>query len=166
MSILQTIETDIGMGAQKTEAWVVSELAKGWAALKALEAEGAQVLQTAAVDVENVFAWVKSHQSGLLSLLQEALTGVAALGVLAPQAAPAVAGATTAIDAATAAIDALSAATVTGSTPLSTLTNAYQAGNDAATAVKTALKAISTPGSVVPHGQAKKAAAPAAPAAS
>lgn len=147
MSLLSIFEAD----AQKTEAWVVAEIAKGWTALQTAE-------QTVVVDIEAIFGWVKAHQASLLTTFQDALTGIALVGTLDPGAAPVVAGATTAIDAATAAIDVLSSSVVAGSTPLSTITNAYAATKNAANAVSTALQAATKQGAV------KAPATPAAPA--
>ena len=118
---------------QKDEQWVVAEIAKGWQALQAAE-------QTAVVDVQNVVGWIQAHQQQILTLFQGVLADAAVIGSIIPQAAPAVQAATIAIDAATAAIDVAAKGVTAGSTPLSTLANAYQLGKDAASAVNTVLK--------------------------
>jgi hypothetical protein len=129
-SAVAAVEADIGKGEQ----WVVSEIAKGWQALQTAE-------QTAALDVESLFAWIGAHQQDILTLFQGVLTDLIAIGSIIPQAAPVVATATTAIDAATAAVDVLSQGITAGSTPLSTVANAYQSVKNAQTAVNAVLKA-------------------------
>jgi len=119
--------------ALKDEQWVVNEIAVGWQTLQKAE-------QTVAVDVQNIFAWLQAHHADILALFQGVLSGAAAIGSLLPQTAPAVSVATTAIDAATAAIDQLSKGITAGTTPLSTITNAYHVVKDAQTAVNNVLK--------------------------
>jgi len=129
MSFLTNIESVL----QKDEQWVVNEIAKGWKALQTAE-------QTVATDVLSVFQWIQAHQQDILALFQGVLTDLAAIGSIIPQTAPAVATATTAIDAATAAIDTLAGGINKGSTPLSTVANAYQAVKSAQNAVNAVLK--------------------------
>ena len=118
----------------KDETWVVSELAKGWAALQADET-------TAETDILGIFSWLNTYHSQIISVASTALNGLATIGALIPQTAPMVATATTAIDAATAAIDVLSKGIQKGSTPLSTAVNAYHAVKTAQSAVNVVLKA-------------------------
>lgn len=128
-SFVAKVEADLGKGEQ----WVVSEIAKGWQALQSAE-------QTAAVDVQSLFAWISAHHQDVLALFSGVLTDLAAIGSVIPQTAPAVAVATTAVDAATAAIDVLSKGITAGSTPLSTIANAYHSVKDAQVAVTAVLK--------------------------
>lgn len=133
MSLLANLEALI----QKDEQWVVAEIAKGWQALQTAE-------QTAAIDIENLFKWISTHQQDILNLFQGVLSDLATVGSIIPQAAPIIATATTAIDAATAAVDVLSKGVTAGSTPLSTIANAYHAVKTAQTAVTGVLKQATT----------------------
>jgi hypothetical protein len=134
MTALATFEATF----QKDEQWVVTELANGWQDLE-------NAIATVAVDVESVFGWIQAHQSTILSVFQGVLTGVAAIGSVLPGAAPLVTTATTAIDAATAAIDVLSQGLTAGSTPMSTLSNAYALTKQASSAVNAVLTQVSAP---------------------
>ncbi len=119
-------------GVQKDEQWVVTEIAKGWAALQ-------KETKTAETDLLGIFNWISAHQVGITNTFKGVLEGLAVVGAAVPQTAPAVATATIAIDAATAAIDALSKGIQQGSTPLSTAVNAYHAVKQAQTAVNAVL---------------------------
>ncbi len=130
-TFLQRLEAVIA----KDEQWVVNEIAKGWHALQQAE-------ETIQVDVQNIFHWISAHQADILSLFKGALTDLAAIGSVFPQSAPALAVATTAIDAATAAVDVLAKGIQIGSTPLSTVANAYHAVKDAQSAVNAVLKQV------------------------
>lgn len=136
--------SDFEATAQKDEQWVVKEIATGWQALQTAE-------QTAAVDVVNLFGWIQAHQQQILTVFQGVLTDAAVIGSLIPETAPEVAIATTALDAATAAIDVASAGVTAGSTPLSTLANAYQLSKTAASAVNAVLQqATAKPAAAAP----------------
>lgn len=128
-SFVAKLEADIGKGEQ----WVVKEIAQGWNALQKAE-------KTVEVDVESVFAWLQAHHADILALFQGALTDLSKIGGIFPQGSAVVASATLAIDAATAAIDVLSKGITQGTTPLSTITNAYQSVKTAQNAVNTVLK--------------------------
>lgn len=118
---------------QKDEQWVVSEIAKAWADIQA-------VGQTIQMDVNNVQKWIAAHHLDIVNLLQGALAGFQAVGVVLPAVAPEVAAATVAVDAATAAVDSLSKSVLSGVTPISTIVNTYHAVKDAQTAVNAVLK--------------------------
>lgn len=122
-SFLQNLEA----GFQKDEQWVIAEITKGWQLLRT-------VGHTTDVDIQNIFTWIQAHHATILGVFQGALTAAATLGSIVPGGTPAVAAATLAIDAATAAIDSLSKTVVAGSTPLSTIVNAYHAVKTASSA--------------------------------
>lgn len=125
-TIVSTFTTD--------EQWVVSEIQKGWQALQTAE-------QTIVVDVNNILAWITANQKTLQTDITTALGIIAPVAALVPQAAPAIAAATTALDASEAAIDALSGAVISGSTPMSTISSAYQTYKAAASAVSSVVAA-------------------------
>lgn len=137
-SFLQNLEA----GFQKDEQWVINEITKGWQLLQS-------VGHTADVDIQAIFTWIQTHHSSILAVFQGALTAAATIGSILPGGAPAVATATLAIDAATAAIDSLSKTVVAGSTPLSTVVNAYHAVKDAQTAANAVIKQATTKPPVV-----------------
>lgn len=118
---------------KKDEQWLVSEIAKGWAAIKA-EAHKIEV------DVLGVFNWIQAHHTAIIGVFQGVLHDLALVGEIIPTTAPYVVAATQAIDAATAAVDVLSKGIQQGVTPLSTVANAYHAVKDAQTAVNNVLK--------------------------
>lgn len=129
MSLLSDIEAKF----QITEQAVATAIATAWKDLQSAE--------TAVVnDIEAIFNWISTHQQEILALFQGFLTDLTAIGAVIPQTAPAVAAATTAIDAATAAVDVLSQGFQAGSTPLSTVANAYAAVKTAQSAVNAVLK--------------------------
>lgn len=138
---------------QKDETWVVAELQKGWTILET-------DTQTAAIDATNIVGWVQAHQQQILTVFQGALTGAEEIGSIIPGAAPEVAAATVAIDAATAAIDIASQGLTQGTTPLSTLVNAYQLGKQAASAVNVVLQTATTKPTAAGAAAAASAAAP------
>ena len=130
MSWLTDLEGDFEITEQK----IATALAKAWTELQSAE--------TIVVDdIAAIFNWIQTNQSGILSLFQGFLTDAAAIGSVIPQIAPEVAVATTAVDAATAAVDILAKGYAAGSTPLSTIVNAYAAVKTASSAVNTVLKA-------------------------
>jgi hypothetical protein len=130
MSWLSDLEGDIEIGEQQ----IATALAKAWTELQSAE--------TVVVDnIAAIFTWIKNNQTSLLSLFQGFLTDAAAIGSVIPGIAPEVTAATTAIDAATAAVDVLSQGYSAGSTPLSTIVNAYGAVKNAQSAVNTVLEA-------------------------
>ena len=124
---------NIGKTIVKDEQWLVSEIAKGWAAIQA-EAHKIEI------DVLGIFNWISAHHQSIQAVFTGVLNDLAIVGAILPQTAPVVATATTAIDAATAAIDILSKGIQQGTTPLSTVANAYHAVKDAQTAVNAVLK--------------------------
>jgi hypothetical protein len=127
----------------KDEQWVVTQITNGWNALQA----GEKALET---DVLGIFSWINTNQSSILAVFKTALVDLSAIGAFVPQTAPIVATATTAIDAATAAIDALASGIQKGTTPISTLTNAYHAVKTAQSAVAVVLKAKTAAPTVAP----------------
>lgn len=129
MSWLSDLESDVEIGEQQ----IATALAKAWQELQAAE--------TIVVDdIAAIFAWIKNNQASLLSLFQGFLADAQAIGAVIPGIAPEVSAATTAIDAATAAVDVLSQGYSAGSTPLSTIVNAYQSVKTAQNAVNAVLK--------------------------
>lgn len=141
MSWLSNIEGVI----QKDEQWVVAEIRKGWTLVQNAEHQ-------AEIDILNVFHWISAHQQDALTLLHNVLTDITAAATVAgavfPQfAAPisaSVIAATTAINAGTAAINVLARGIQQGSTPISTVANAYQASKSAVNAVNDVLKHATT----------------------
>jgi hypothetical protein len=129
--------TKLEAGFAKDEAWVLSEITKGWTLLLS-------VGHTLAVDVQGIFAWIQAHQASLLTIFQEALQAIGILGAAVPGGGPAVAAAITAINVATAAVNVLGKAVIDGSTPLSTAVTAYHAVKDAQTSVNAVIKASTT----------------------
>jgi len=130
MSWLTTLEGKVEL----TEQEVATALAKAWSELQSAE--------TVIVDdIAAIFAWIKNNQASILALFQGFLTDAAVIGSVIPGIGPEVTAATTAIDAATVAVDVLSKGYAAGSTPLSSIANAYGAVKTAANAVNTVLKA-------------------------
>lgn len=130
MSWLSDLEAEVEIGEQQ----IATALAKAWQELQSAE--------TVVVDdIAAIFTWIKNNQASILSLFQGFLTDATAIGSVIPGIAPEVTAATTAIDAATAAVDVLSQGYSAGSTPLSTIVNAYGAVKNAQSAVNTVLKA-------------------------
>lgn len=126
--------TDLENRVVKDEEWVIGEITKGWAAIQS-------GLHQAEIDVLGVFSWLNTNHSQILGVFTTALTDLAAVGSIIPQTAPYVQTATKMIDAATAAVDLLSKGIQKGTTPLSTIANAYHAVKDAQSAVNIVLKA-------------------------
>lgn len=139
MSILDGIKSEIdklNAAIQKDEAWVVSEINKGW---QLLESVG----HTIEVDIEGIFSYISTHQQQILANLHSALVFLAPLETVVAGSSPAgaiVSAALTAINAATAATNVLGKAVVAGNTPLSTAVNAFHALKDAQTAVNAVVK--------------------------
>lgn len=129
MSWLSDLEAEVEIGEQQ----IATALAKAWQELQSAE--------TVVVDdIAAIFTWIKNNQASILSLFQGFLTDATAIGSVIPGIAPEVTAATTAIDAATAAVDVLSQGYRAGSTPLSTIVNAYQSVKTAQNAVNAVLK--------------------------
>jgi hypothetical protein len=135
---IASIWANLGVVLQKDEQWVVKEIAVGWALLDNAE-------KTVEVDVLNVFKWIQSHQLAIETTLKGVLGDLALIGSLVPATAPVVMVAVGAIDAATAAIDVLAKGINQGTTPLSTIANAYQQVKAAQTAVNGVLQHATAP---------------------
>lgn len=133
---------NLEVAIQKDEQWVINEIRKGWAAVQNAE-------QKAEIDVLNIFHWIQSHQMDALNLMHTVLidiqTAATAASAIVPQyavpVATAVGIANTAVQAASAAINTLAHGIQQGSTPMSTLVNAYTATKATANAVNDVLKA-------------------------
>jgi hypothetical protein len=144
------------------EQWVVNEIKKGWAALQSAE-------QTIVVDVNSILSWIQKNQAALQADIKIALEALVGLSAVVPAAAPAALAATIALDATEAAIDALAKHVVDGTTPMSAIVTAYQAGKDAANAVSDVLKVAASKPSTISDAAALQpvpVAGGAAPAAS
>lgn len=122
--------TSVEAKFQVTEEWIVAQITTAWQKVEAGEAW---------VDTEltQIDTWLNSNHAGAISLLTGVLQGLQLAGLPVP--APA-AEATVAVDAATAALDQLAAGLKAGSTPVSTVSNAYQAVKSAQNAVNVVLK--------------------------
>lgn len=141
MSWLSSIELVL----QKDEQWVVAEIRKGWTLVQNAEHQ-------AEIDVLNIFHWISAHQTDILNILHTVLMDVQAGAAVASSVLPgygaavasAVLAANTAVQAASAGINVLAQGIAKGSTPLSTVVNAYQKTKDAANAVNTVLKGVTS----------------------
>jgi hypothetical protein len=145
MSILSTIEGVLPI-AQKTEQWVVAEIAKGWADLET----GAK---DAVIDVKGLFDYIASHQTAIDTTAQAILGDVSLAATLVGH--PEVAATATAVAASADAITALAANIDKGSVPLPDIVSTLHTVKDAQTAVNALVKTATAK-------PAPKAAAPTA----
>lgn len=137
MSWLTNIEAVI----QKDEQWVVQEIRKGWALVQNAEHQ-------AEIDVLNIFHWISANQANIQNLVHTVLTditaGAAIVGAVVPGSGTAIAATvgtvTTTLNAGMVAINKLAQGIQRGSTPMSTVANAFQATKDAASAANAFLK--------------------------
>ncbi len=139
MSLLDGLRAEIdklNTAIQKDEAWVVSEIAKGWQMLE-------HVGHTMEVDIKGIFHYIATHQQSIVGNLHSALSALTMVGMFIPGASPTagiIQAALTAINAATAATNVLGQAVVSGTTPLGTAVDAFHALKDAQTAVNAVVK--------------------------
>ncbi len=116
---------------QKDEQWVVSEVAKGWAALD-------KGVAHTAIDIKGLFDYVAQHQTQIDGIAQTLLSDVNVIAALAGQ--PEVAATATAIGASAQIITNLAANMDKGSVPLSQVVDALHAVKDSQTAVNALVK--------------------------
>ncbi len=116
---------------QKDEQWVVSEVAKGWAALD-------KGVAHATIDIKGLFDYVAQHQTQIDGIAQTLLSDVNVIAALAGQ--PEVAATATAIGASAQIITNLAANMDKGSVPLSQVVDALHAVKDSQTAVNALVK--------------------------
>jgi hypothetical protein len=130
MSILSTIEGALP-GLQKTEQWVVAEIAKGWAALEAGAKE-------AVIDVKALFDYIATHQTQIDTTAQAILGDVSLAATLVGH--PEVGAAATAIGVSAKAITDLAANIDKGSVPLGDVVSALHTVKDSQSAVNALVK--------------------------
>lgn len=121
-----TVITSLINGAEVTEQKVVTLINQAWAEVQKVEA-------WADAELADISTWIATHLTGIDAALNE-------VAGLLPSTAPEIAAAELALAAAGAASTALAANLKAGSTPISTVQNAYVAVTDARTAVTAVLQ--------------------------
>ena len=132
-----------------TPASTQSPLAKFEAEFNVVETDIVTWINQAWTEVQAIESWVDNELTtiaGWLAAHLQTIDGVlTAVGGLVPASAPEIAVAETALEAASVASAALAAGLKAGSTPASTISNAYTAVNNAAIAVKGVLGVAAAP---------------------